>query len=118
MTRIELGRKVIWGLPGLGLAALVAASIALGVASVELWLTSLTSTLTGKLSAFTAFMLVGPYYIFATRSNDPFWPIRKRLWTQGNIWLAANDKEDELEPFVWDARTLPVGTDVSDQIDH
>lgn len=116
MSRIEIGRKVMWSAPVVLLVALVTAGAALGFSPVEEWVHSATPAGDGRWATLGVWMLIGIYYLFAAQCADPFWPARKRLWTKGRVWLAANDAEDPLEPFLWDRRPVPAGTDITDLV--
>lgn len=43
--------------------------------------------------------------------NDPFWFLRKRLWTNGSFYVRRNSVH-ESEPFIWSAAPVPVGADI------
>jgi hypothetical protein len=116
VSRLERIRQVVVALPMIGLVSLLAAAMALGTAGVESLLASVTATPTSKVVGLALLLVVGVYYAVLAMTRDPLWPVRKRLWQDGHLWM-ARDGEDAAEPLVWDSRQVPKGTDVTADLD-
>jgi hypothetical protein len=65
---------------------------------------------------FVIFAITGLWYFPAGLVNDPFWFLRKRLWTTGQFWC-RRDGVAESDPFIWSRAQVQPGMDVSHLLD-
>lgn len=112
MTRAEVARKVVVYWIPCGLVALVVGAIMVEADQQA----AIVSAIGGKWVALMLWMIPGVYYGILMQTNDPFWPVRKRLWKEHTFFLLVNEDHDKAEPFIWNKGSLPAACDVADQL--
>lgn len=105
MNRFKLARKIIMAyLPFSVFAFLFVGMLVTGPGRMEIWL---SHSLWIAIMALIFVIYFFPLFI----TNDPFWPVRKRLWYEGEfvqiVLLGNEEVVDRSEPFVWSSKPLP-----------
>lgn len=117
MSRLERARRVVLSVPALLACAMVTAALAVGTGQVEAFLARALEAPFAKVAGLVAVLAIGVYYALLAVTRDPAWVLRKRLWKHGDLWIARRDTESVAEPFVWEARAIPKGRDVTSDLD-
>lgn len=112
MNRVHFLRLLManW-LPLSALATLLGMAMFFGTAAVEAAIALATDGLLAKLVGIVIVMSSGLYYYLLMITNDPLWPMRKRIWLTGNLFLLLDDALDADEPLIWNVERLPEGSD-------
>ncbi len=101
-------------IPGFLFLTLLVGGLVVGPAAMQQHIDQMTESTGGKGVVFALIGLVGIYYILAFNTNDPFWPVRKRLWIEHTFFFAIHERDCKTEPFVWSSAPIPKGTNIDE----